>query len=299
MKSLLTRIIVAAGLFILASCTKEMSLEKGNGLVQTNGDFYATIDGNPWNADSIQLAQVNNGGLTISGVSKTGLEISMVLPVFKTGTYNLNASSIPFAFYVNLMGSLTNVYFSNTGTASGTITISSIDTVNHLVSGTFQFSLVNPSDNSIKTITKGVFSYIPYSGGSTGPITQPGGGLDTLEAKVGTNQFNSFQITANTSNGQLAIAGVAADGSAVGLLMPDTITVGSYNFDFGTGNYVGIYYPAGATVGLVSQANGVLKIISNDTVNKRIIGTFSFIATPITSGTPVTITEGYFSVAYH
>ena len=32
------------------------------------------------------------------------------------------------------------------------------------MSGTFQFTLVNPADNSTKSITKGVFSYIPYTG---------------------------------------------------------------------------------------------------------------------------------------
>ena len=82
------------------------------------------------------------------------------------------------------------------------------------------------------------------------------------------------------------------------LLMPDNITPGSYDFDFGTGIYIGIYNPPGITIGLVSQANGILKITSHDAVAKRIVGTFSFIASPISSGTPVPITEGYFAVSY-
>ena len=90
----------------------------------------------------------------------------MLLPEFKTGTYTLNASSLPFSFYANVFGSLTDVYYSNSGSAAGTVTITSIDTVNHLVSGSFQFTLVNPSDNSTKTVTSGIFSYVPYSGGS-------------------------------------------------------------------------------------------------------------------------------------
>jgi len=298
MNSPLIRLLLAASFFTLFSCTKEMSLEKGDNSVQTKGAFYATIGGSQWNADSLQLVQVSNGGVSISGLSKTGIEISMVLPVFKTGTYALSATSVPFAFYVNLNGSLSNVYYTNAGTASGTVTISSIDTVNHLLSGTFQFTAVNPSDNSSMTISSGVFSYLPYSGG-TGSGNQTGSGKDTLKALVGNAAFNPYQITAIVNGDQLTIAGIATDGSGLGLLMPDTIQVGTYNMDFGTANYVGVYEPQGSTGTLVSQANGTLKILSHDIANKRISGTFSFIATPLVGvESPATITQGYFSVGY-
>jgi len=298
MNALLSRLLLAASLFSLFSCSKELSLEKGGANTAQQGQFYATIDGVKWNADSLQLVQTSNGGVSISGLSKSGMEISMVLPVFKTGTFILNDTALPFAFYVNLGGSLTSVYYTNAGAASGTVTISSIDTVNHLVSGTFQFTAVNPIDNTVKTITNGVFSFLPYSSGN-GPVNPPPVVQDTLQALVGTVPFSPYQITAVVSNGQLTIAGIARDGSALGLLMPDTIKVGTYNMDFATGNYIGVYAPAGSTSPLISQANGTLTILSNDTVNKRISGTFSFIATPSTSGTPVTITTGYFSVSYH
>jgi len=297
MKSRLPRIIVAALLVLLISCSKEVSQETGHQTVPAQGNFYATIEGVQWDADSLQLIQVGNNGVIISGLSKTGIEISIALPTFKTGTYTLNASSIPFAFYVDLFGSLANVYYSNAGSASGNVTISSIDTTNHLVSGSFQFNLVNPSDNSSKSVTSGVFAYIPYSGGTV-PVTPPGTAIDTLKASVDGSLFTPFQITASATGGQLVVAGITSDGASLALLMPDNITPGSYNLDFGTGIYIGVYNPPGTTVGLVSQANGVLTIISHDTIAKRITGTFSFIASPISSGTPVTITEGYFSISY-
>jgi hypothetical protein len=297
MKSPPARILIAAALFLFVSCSKETSKELSHGVVPTQGDFYATINGNQWDADSLQLILVNNNGVTISGLSRTGDEISILLPVFKTGTYTLNAASLPFSFYVNVFGSLTNVYYSNSGSATGTVTIASIDTVQHLVSGSFQFTLVNPSDNSTKSITSGIFSYVPYSGGS-GTVIPPPISTDTLKATAGGNPFNPLQITTSVSNGQLVIAGITTDGTTLALLMPDNITPGSYDFDFGTGIYIGIYNPPGVTIGLVSQANGKLTIISHDPVAKRIVGTFNFIASPISSGTPVTITEGYFSVIY-
>jgi Family of unknown function (DUF6252) len=297
MKSLLTRNLIAAALFLFVSCSKEMSKEASHNAVPTQGDFYATINGIQWNADSLQLVLVNNNGITISGLSKTGAEISMLLPEFKTGTYTLNAASLPFSFYVDVFGSLTDVYYSNSGSATGTVTIASIDTINHLVSGSFQFTLMNPSDNSTKSVTSGVFSYVPYTGG-TGNATPPPTSTDTLRALTDGNPFNPFQITTDASSGQLVIAGITSDGTTMALLMPDNVTPGSYSLDFGTGMYIGIFNPPGVTIGLVSQANGTLTIISHDMVAKRIIGTFSFIASPISSGTPVTITLGYFSVSY-
>ncbi len=297
MKSPLLRILIAASLFLFVSCSKEISKELSQGATPTQGDFYSTIDGRQWTADSLQLILVNNNGVTISGLSKTGDEISILLPEFKTGTYTLNAASLSFSFYVNVFGNLTDVYYSNSGSATGSVTIASIDTVHHLVSGSFQFTLVNPSDNSTKSVTSGIFSYVPYSGGS-GTTTPPPASNDTLTANVGANPFQTYQITTEVSSGQLVIAGIATDGTTMALLMPDNIIPGSYSFDFGTGSYIGIYNPPGVTVGLVSQNNGTLTIISHNAVNKRIIGTFSFIASPISSGTSVTITGGYFSITY-
>jgi hypothetical protein len=298
MKSPLPRILIAAALFLFASCSKEVSKELSHDGTPAKGNFYATIDGNQWDADSLQLILVNNNGVTISGLSKTGGEISILLPEFKTGTFILNAASLPFSFYVDVFGSLTDVYYSNSGTAAGNVTIAEIDTVNHLMSGSFQFKLVNPSDNSVKTVTNGVFSYVPYSKGTGSGNPPPPTGNDTLKAKADGVAFNPYQITTSVGSGQLVLAGIASDGTTMALLMPDNVAPGSYDFDFATGTYIGIFNPPGVTVGLVSQANGTLTIISHDVVAKRIVGTFSFIASPISSGTPVTITEGYFSITY-
>jgi len=46
-------------LFTFFACTKEMSKEGSNATVPKAGDFYATIGGNLWNADSLQLVLVS------------------------------------------------------------------------------------------------------------------------------------------------------------------------------------------------------------------------------------------------
>lgn len=296
MKSLLTGCLLIASLFSFISCTKELSKENNNGTQILNGDFYATIDGTQWNADSLQLALLSNTGFSISGLSKTGEQISMLLPTLKTGNYTLNALSAPIAVCSNIIVNTSTVYISNTGAAGGNVTISSIDSVKHLVSGSFMFTLIDPVDNSRTAITAGVFNMVPYSVDTTGG-TSPSAS-DTLQANVGGNQFNSAQVVSSITNGTLFIAGISSDGvSDLALGMPSNVSPGTYNMDFATGVYFGVYNPNSNTT-LLSQMNGTLTITSNDLVARRIIGTFSFIASPLMSGTPITVTQGYFSVSY-
>jgi Family of unknown function (DUF6252) len=300
MKSRLRFCLVLLIIFSFIACSKEVSKENGHGTGPGAGDFYATIDGSLWNADSLQLVLVSSDGVSINGLSKTGDQISMLLPVFKVGSYTLNAQSVSYALYANLLDSVANVYVSNSGTAGGAVTITSIDSVNHLVSGTFQLTLTNPADNSKKTITKGVFDYVPYTGDTgTTIIPPPTGGLkDTLLATIdGTKFFASdVEVTNDTTTGQLLIAGFSGK-QDIGLFLPPAITAGTYNLDFATGLYIGIYNPD-PSITLLSQSNGTVTIISNNTTTKRISGTFSFTATPMGSGQPANLTLGYFAVNY-
>lgn len=300
MKSRLSSVLLGIILSSLISCEKETSYETGNIAGPAKGDFYASLDGKIWNADSIQLILVSSNGATITGISRTGEQISMVLPVFKTGTYLLGVQSSSYAICGNLLTNATNVYVSNSGTAGGTITISSVDTINQLVSGSFQFTLVNPADNSSVTITNGIFSFVPYGSGAGG-ITNPppsGGNADTLNATIDGVKFVSSDILPSLTNGQLLIAGFSMNGNQdIGLLMPPDIKPGSYPFDFATGLYIGIYNPS-PTVTLISQNSGTLVILSHDVVAKKIKGTFDFTASPAGNGTPAVITQGYFSVNY-
>lgn len=295
MKSRISGFLLIAILISFASCTKELSKENGVITQVENGDFFATIDGTQWNADSLQLVLVSGSGVSISGLGKDGEQVTMLLPTFKTGTYAVNSISPSIAIYSNLLVNTTAVYITNTTAGSGTINIVSIDTVKHLVSGTFNFTLVDPTDNSQKSITAGVFNEVPYTG-STGGGTS--GLADTLQATIGGVPFNGVQVVSSITDGELFVAGISSDGNEdLALGMPPGIFPGTYSMDFATGMYYGVYN-IGTTITLLSQMNGTLTIISNDTVARRISGTFSFIASPLSSGSPVTITSGYFSLSY-
>jgi hypothetical protein len=283
-------------LFSFIACTKEVSKEGADNPVKGSGDFYATIGGNLWNADSLQLVLVSADGVSINGLSRSGDQISILLPVFRTGTYTLNAQSSSYALFTNLLTSMANVFVSNDGTAGGSVTISSIDTVNRVISGSFQFTLTNPADNSTETVAKGVFDYISYTSGTLGVTPPPGSPKDTVEMLVDGNKFFASDVINSDSAGQLLIAGFSGT-QDVGLYFPSNITPGTYNLDFAAGVYIGVYNPDPSTT-LLSQTGGTITIISNNTSSRRISGTFSFVATPVSNGPTVNLTQGYFAANY-
>lgn len=272
-----------------------MSQENGHNAV-VQGDFYATIDGVQWDADSVQSIKTDYNVTVISGVSKAGGQISMVLPGFKTGTYVLNETSSPYAFYLNKLVDPLAGYISNTLNAGGTVNITSIDTVNHLISGNFELTLIDPYSNKTVSITKGVIGYVPYTIETSPPVTTQS---DTLTAVVDGNNFVSGQVLTDNTNNQLSLGGISTDATkSILLVMPGDITPGSYNMDFASGTYIGFYYPdADVTHIMASIANGTLTILSNDTNARRIRGNFKFVATS-TTGQTATIVSGYFSVNY-
>jgi Family of unknown function (DUF6252) len=274
------------------SCTKEMSKE--NGSIPVSGNFYATIEGKTWDADSLQLIYASKGGVSIGGISKSGDQITIVIPVFKTGTYTFNATTDNYAYYANMLLAPTVGYLSNAGSAAGTLTISAIDTINHFVSGTFSFLLVNPVDNTSKSITGGVFDHIPYSGAGTTPPPVTGS-LDTLNATVDGTPFQSVQIQGLNTAGQIVISGIATGGQGLDILVPNDIGPGTYSLTT-IGTTSGFYYTTGSDP-LISQT-GTLEIISNDATTKIIKGTFNFSAKSLTSNSTASVTEGYFSVNY-
>jgi hypothetical protein len=296
MKLRLRSLLFTLALLTFIACNKEISKEGNNSIGAGAGDFYATIGGKLWNADSLQLVLVSSAGVSINGLSRTGDQISILLPQFKVGTYTLGAQSSSYALYANVLNSNANVYVSNAGSAGGTVTISSIDTVNRVVSGSFDFTLTNPADNSTETVAKGVFDYVPYTAGIVGVVPPPGATKDTLEVTVDGNKFFASDVEISDSAGQMLVAGFSGT-QDVGLFFPTSITAGTYNLDFTTGLYIGVYNPD-PNITLLSQSGGTITIISNNTTTRRISGTFNFVATPVGSGPTANLTQGYFAANY-
>jgi hypothetical protein len=294
--------------FLWGSCTKELSREIPLAS-QDSVNFYAVIDGAPWQGDSLQQVNISDSGIvSIMGIGKSQDEISMVLPAFRKGVYAVNSQTPAYAQYNSLKeGFAAEIYLTNTSSdqskAGGTVTITDIDTVNKTVSGTFQFKVYQESNTTTKTVTAGFFNKLPYSGSGSviNPGGPPGGGIsttDTLSATINDTAWAADQVLAASQNGILIVSGSSADGLKVlALYMPAAVTPGSYTLNYSSGTYSALYDPD-PTTPLVAQANGTLKITENDTVNKHITGTFSFTGISLTSSVTASITNGYFSCSY-
>jgi hypothetical protein len=303
MKSHQVLFILTGFLFSLGSCTKEFSYENPALNQSGSGNFYATIDGEPWQADSLQMAIVADSGIvTITGISKTQDEISMVLPGFQKGVYAVNGQSVGFALFTSLQVTAADLYLTNTSTdaskAGGTVSLTTIDTVNKTISGTFQFNLYQETNMTTKTVTGGVFNNIPYTGVVSSPSGPPvGDSADTLIATIDSVNWNASQISVVPQGGVLVIIGFSADGQqSMALSMPESVSAGTYTLDVNSGIYMA-YYIDGLTT-FVSEGNGSLTVIANDTVNKRINGRFNFVGASQTDNSSDKITNGYFSVKY-
>lgn len=312
MKSIPALLFSALLFFSLGSCSKEYSFElPTRDTTSGNGNFYATINGQHWEADSLEQAEVDgNGVLTIVGINHQGNAVAMVLPALQVGSYTLEAQSLGYALYANLPDT-NNIYLSNSSQdpsqAGGTVVITSVDTVAKTVSGTFQFNLFDISTSKVLTVSAGVFTGISYSGGLPGNPTQPGSGggslPDTLEAKVNGTPWLAVQISTVVQLNELPIVGISADmKQSLGIYMRADVTPGSYPMDFNMGTTYAAYFPdiqaTSPVVYLPLNSTGKLNIIENDTVKRRIRGNFSFTGQNADLSQSFDITDGYFAVSY-
>jgi hypothetical protein len=294
-------LVCLAFIFSLASCTKELSRENPTHSLPNRGTFYATIDGQSWNGDSIQQAVVADGALTITGVSQTGDALAIVLPGLQTGVYALNAQSAGYALFTNLQDT-SNLYLSNSiadsSRAGGIVSLTSVDTVNKTVSGTFRFNLYQGSNATSKSVTAGVFTNISYGGGFITPPNQPpaSGNTDTLTARVDNTDWKAAQVVVQMQSGILAIVGISGQ-QTLAVYMPVSATAGTYALDFASGQYFAAYNPT-TTTALLAMKNGSLTILENDVTKKHIRGNFSFTGTSLTDSSSATVTAGYFSSDY-
>jgi Family of unknown function (DUF6252) len=174
------------------------------------------------------------------------------------------------------------------------VVITEINASAKTISGTFQFKVFRDMDQQQQVITVGSFTQLPYA--SSLPIAPTS---DTFYVVVDAVGWTPPSITASVSMGKLIIAASEQDGSrSAGLVMPQAVNPGTYPMDFATGDYFGEYNPSPNTF-LVSDPNGTLTILENNTSTKRVRGTFQFLAQDLGGVAPsATLSSGKFNVGY-
>lgn len=143
----------------LGSCSKNNSSS-----TQTDGTMTATLNGTAWSAKSYVVAgylttygQVIVQGDSIVGSDTTEMQVAMpYIPAVNTPVYT-DSSQFAGVTYV-IPGKEYDAYY-GLGFSHGVVTLSTADTVNHRVVGSFSgvlYNIVNNNDSVV--ITNGAFS---------------------------------------------------------------------------------------------------------------------------------------------
>jgi Family of unknown function (DUF6252) len=255
-------------------------------------------------------AIVNDDYLAITGMKGTGEFFQITMPNPEVGTYtwsDFDPSEAGFAMIFS-QGSGNVPYLAARDdigefadfpdyTDTAQLTISSIDTINKRVVGTFKFTGVRFADGGAavdtKVFTNGSFALNYLDEAPSGP------GNNTFTAKLDDNVFTPTAINGLSNSGRISIIGRRGSIETIGINVISTITPGDY--DLGSSDdYVGQYIrdatPQGSSF---SAEQGTLTIISHDTTAKRIIGTFDFIVSSVLEpGVTYEVSEGAFDITY-
>ena len=292
----LSVIIILFSTFTLTSCDNEpidpaIDLNNpNNGGNQTPASFKADFNGATWNASTTQ-AVVSGNMIQIVGLKNDGTSFGFIIDGSTTGTYPANTNILAY----NPAGSEYGYWstnFQNPEENTGSIVITSIDTVNKKISGTFSFKgyWSNEAETGVLPInfTNGVFTNLSYVGSAeTG---------DSFFAKVGGAEFVDTDILSITTtiSGQEFISIGAQDASLNSMTVSVRSNVGTGTYAI-TGNVA--TDQAQAVYEIADQSNQAVSgsVTITEKTADRIKGTFSF----VTNGTtPYAITEGKFDVGY-
>lgn len=299
----------------IVSCQKEITDEVDSFpfdttvVITDTGKLEANIDGVRWVANKDVKAQFiaadTNGTpaiISISATSTNGRELNF--GVIDSGVHVYSVFTTDTTFFANgaeysdsTSPSKGSFYSSDSMTTNhikiGTISITTIDTVNKTISGSFSFKVYRKSDTTSRSFTNGVFTKVPYT--KIGGII-PSAGTDSFHVKINDTLFNAFSIV--PLNGVGAVSINAADSlgkQSVAITFTDTIKPGNYNFDQLT--RFGVYTFNSSTIYPASMGTGSLQILENNATSKRVRGNFSFVGKNASAPSDsARLTEGYFSV---
>ena len=126
--------------------------------------FKADFSGENWKATEA-LAVVSGSSISIGATRADGSTFSILVDGNALGVYPANENIIAYTPSGSSFG-YWSINLANTTENTGSITITNIDTVNHKISGTFEYKGYW-SDGSTTSIipvqfTNGVFTSIPY-----------------------------------------------------------------------------------------------------------------------------------------
>jgi hypothetical protein len=260
------------------------------------GNFRAKINGTQWRATASASATMNSGIITLTGVGNRK-SLNIVLLGNAPGTYILNDTTFNNASYTDSTNSSGAAFSTNQGgaaVAGGQVTITRIDNVAKTMTGTFSFKTFRASDSIHADFTEGIFEDIKF----TSQVIAPGpvNATDTLNAVVEGNTFNATAVSGVLSGTTITVGGIAAGGKAIAIIIPSTVTPGTYLIG-PMGSNITATYTNGSSISM--SVTGALNVIQHDSATKRLQANFNFTAADIVTSATTVITQGYISVVHN
>ncbi|UGS22846.1 DUF6252 family protein [Flavobacterium channae] len=284
---------------LLQSCSDDS--ESNDSLT---GSITATIDGQNWRSNiaigaiqSANFSGINGSILQILGTTSNSSTLAINIPLqnLAPGTYTFNGYDATGSLSYT---SMTDLYSSDETDGTFTFTISSYNSDNGTISGTFSGTLIGFDSPTPMSVTNGTFNNISivsqqlYSNGNMS-LKLNSGTVFNMDADSSDNLFliiqqvdeaNKIVVYGNNTN-------PGADYGIYSIMIPKNATVGSHaidgnNYDAGFNNNSNITY---------TTTGGTINITSHN--GNTIVGTFNFTANG--NSQTMTISQGNFSITYN
>ena len=277
-----------AGAIIFASCNKDDDNPSG-GDNPASSYFKAKIDGNEFNASTYGGEIDEDGVLYVGGLSGKSLMTLAVANFDGEGTYNFSGLQNGAAYYAPDTSDFFNAYSTLGENGMGTVVVTSWNSTDSLISGTFNFEADHAMDGTSISVTNGEFKNIKIE------KAVPEEGNNSFSVQIDGDPWttSSDNIIGGMDLTNIIISATSADGmESFTILLPADVTNGNYDLD-PTGNYT-ITYVTPNTV--YAPLSGTITISIHDTGQNYIEGSFEFQGTNGTN--TISFTNGEFSVSY-
>ena len=290
--SFLSAFIVLFAAIGFTSCDSEPvdPLLIGNQPTEPTGPAIFKVDfsGETFTADQVQ-AVMADGMIVIGGVQGNE-QVSIAIPATTTGTYS--GDQVLMAYHPTLTPEYQYWNVDDELNSTGSVTITSINTTNHTISGTFNFvgHWSNSEENHPSiAFTNGSFQNIPYTGNIVNPTDD-----EYVKAKVNGVQKNYSIIASLEAGNNVSFSGnIVSPASSVQVLVPTNVTPGTYAFVDAPMAVPSATYSDDSNEWGYDAVSGSVTIISNS--GGWLKGTFQFTGDD-GEGNTVQITEGEFNI---
>lgn len=243
--------------------------------IQTNSPaLQSAIDHTFFKASNSIAFQNNDGSITIEGNNESEV-MTLRIESPNVGTYNVGGTSTNYATFKNLSG----VLYHTNPEGEGSVIISDWDTSNNALTGSFNYTAINPGFDTLR-IHNGVFFEVPFF--SEGVVITDG----TLSATVDEDVFISETVSAQ-DNGTSIVILASSGSSSISVTVPIDVEEGLYDLTESG-------FSASYTLDSVTEdfTSGSIVIVTHNVAIKNLSGTFLFLTENHT------IEQGQFNVTY-